>query len=459
MLLIPSIMYDEWIAIKAARSESSKKWCKRYGIEEQRLYELTKLKSQFTELLQDAGLLPRGVEAPRPALTQRMREQKAEIKRLIRDKETKKRRRVLSTADAPALVDGGADAPEEQDLISQFFELSNDLSAMSRKCRRDLSLIDVSVLKLILSAGMYPNVAVADEANGRRPESDATFHTPTVQNVAAHPTCIFGAQPSLITGSVIAAFGTLLDTVQPYFTNAIRVPCVPALLLFCSCIDTDSCCRTILIDRWLRLEVEGDDEHRMSMLCTAVKLRKLLDSALDFQLSAIASHDYGADARCTNEEQALPPLLSQARQFANGTGVPPPGQVKSQLSVSLAAFLELGTGNSKVQPLAKHEAAWMLLHPSLSNDALNLAQLQEAAVAVHEVVEEKVQIRSIQANFGVAVTPYFRFGSCSANVPVESMFSRHTERPFRCAHCGLSQLLSLDRLLEHQATCLSAAKK
>ena len=27
-------MYDEWIAIKADRSENSKKWCKRYGIEE-----------------------------------------------------------------------------------------------------------------------------------------------------------------------------------------------------------------------------------------------------------------------------------------------------------------------------------------------------------------------------------------------------------------------------------------
>ena len=117
-------MYDEWISIKAARSESSKKWCKRYGIEEQRLYELTKLKSQFTELLQDAGLLPRGVEAPRPALTLRMREQKAEIKRLIRDKETTKRRRVLTTADAAAFAESGAAQPEEQDLISQFFELS-----------------------------------------------------------------------------------------------------------------------------------------------------------------------------------------------------------------------------------------------------------------------------------------------------------------------------------------------
>jgi hypothetical protein len=454
-------MYDEWIAVKADRSESSKKWCKRYGIEEQRLYELTKLKSQFTELLQDAGLLPRGVEAPRPALTQRMREQKAEIKRLIRDKESKKRRRVLSTAEAPSLVEGGADVPEEPDLISKFFELSHDLSAMSRKCRRDLSLVDVSVLKLILTAGMYPNIAVADDANGRRPESDATFHTPTVQNVAAHPTCIFGAQPSLITGGVIAAFGTLLDTVQPYFTNAIRVPCVPALLLFCSCIDTDACCRTILIDRWLKLEVEGDDDHRMSMLCTAVKLRKLLDCALDFQLSAIASNDndHGADVHCTSEVEPLPPLLNQARQFAKGVGVPPPGQVKSQLSVSLAAFLELGSGNSKIQPLARHEAAWMLLHPSLSKDAVSLGSLQEAAVAVHDVVEEKVHIRSLNSNFGVVVAPYFRFGSCSSNVPVEAMFSRHTERPFRCPYCGLSQLLSLDRLLEHQASCSSAARK
>jgi hypothetical protein len=444
--------------VKAARSESSKKWCKRYGIEEQRLYELTKLKSQFTELLQDAGLLPRGVEAPRPALTQRMREQKSEIRRLIRDKETKKRRRVLSATDAPAFVDGGGDAPEEQDLISQFFELSHDLSAMSRKCRRDLSLIDVSILKLILSSGMYPNVAVADDANSRRPESDATFHTPTVQNVAAHPTCIFGAQPSLITGGTIAAFGTLLDTVQPFFTNAIRVPCVPALLLFCSCIDTDTHCRTILIDRWLKLEVEGDDEHRMSMLCTAVKLRKLMDCALDFQLSAMASHDYGLDVHCTSEAQPLPPLLSQARQFANGVGVPPPGQVKSQLSVSLAAFLELGSGNNRAQPLARQEAAWMLMHPSLADGAVTLERLQDAATAVNDVVEEKVLIRSVTSTFGAAVTPYFRFGSCLAAVPVESMFSRHTERPFRCPHCGLAQLLSLNRLLEHQATCSSAAR-
>ena len=100
----------------------------------------------------------------------------------------------------------------------------------------------------------------------------------------------------------------------------------------------------------------------------------------------------------------------------------------------------------------------MLLHPSLSKQPFSLAQLKEAAVAAHDVVEDKVHIRAVQSAFGVAVTPYFRLGSCAANVPVEAMFSRHTERPFRCPYCGLSQLLSLDRLLEHQAACSATAK-
>ena len=35
---------------------SSAKWCKRAGLEEQRLYEMAKLRSQFSELMSDFGL-------------------------------------------------------------------------------------------------------------------------------------------------------------------------------------------------------------------------------------------------------------------------------------------------------------------------------------------------------------------------------------------------------------------
>ena len=37
--------------------ENSRKWCRKRGLEEQRFYEMTKLRSQFEELLQQCGLI------------------------------------------------------------------------------------------------------------------------------------------------------------------------------------------------------------------------------------------------------------------------------------------------------------------------------------------------------------------------------------------------------------------
>ena len=43
--------------IFAPTQESSRSWCKRHGVEEQRLYEITKLKRQFEDIMGDAGLI------------------------------------------------------------------------------------------------------------------------------------------------------------------------------------------------------------------------------------------------------------------------------------------------------------------------------------------------------------------------------------------------------------------
>lgn len=66
--------YDEWMKVKGARGEDSRKWCKRHGLEEQRMYEMTRLKDQFGSLLKQAGLLReetvvqvREPHAPQPA--------------------------------------------------------------------------------------------------------------------------------------------------------------------------------------------------------------------------------------------------------------------------------------------------------------------------------------------------------------------------------------------------------
>jgi ATP-dependent RNA helicase DHX34 len=44
-------LFSEWLKVKAEKRESSKNWCRRFGVEEQRLYEIVKLKTQFEGVL------------------------------------------------------------------------------------------------------------------------------------------------------------------------------------------------------------------------------------------------------------------------------------------------------------------------------------------------------------------------------------------------------------------------
>jgi hypothetical protein len=50
-------IFDEWVKVKADNKENSRKWCKRHFLEEQRLYEMAKLKRQFRDILVDSNVL------------------------------------------------------------------------------------------------------------------------------------------------------------------------------------------------------------------------------------------------------------------------------------------------------------------------------------------------------------------------------------------------------------------
>lgn len=43
--------YNEWLKVKTDQQTNSRQWCRRHGLEEQRFYEITKLRKQFEELL------------------------------------------------------------------------------------------------------------------------------------------------------------------------------------------------------------------------------------------------------------------------------------------------------------------------------------------------------------------------------------------------------------------------
>lgn len=57
-LLSAPQLFEVWLSIKSGRSRqwsSSARWARAHGLQEQRLYEMAKLKRQFAELLEDAG--------------------------------------------------------------------------------------------------------------------------------------------------------------------------------------------------------------------------------------------------------------------------------------------------------------------------------------------------------------------------------------------------------------------
>jgi hypothetical protein len=48
-------VFSEWLKIKADKQISSKQWCKKAMIEEQRLYEMVKLTDQFRHVMKQVG--------------------------------------------------------------------------------------------------------------------------------------------------------------------------------------------------------------------------------------------------------------------------------------------------------------------------------------------------------------------------------------------------------------------
>lgn len=57
------------------------------------------------------------------------------------------------------------------------FALTHNISELARASSRGLTVSELNLVKLIISSGLYPNVAISDEANASRKESDSVFHT------------------------------------------------------------------------------------------------------------------------------------------------------------------------------------------------------------------------------------------------------------------------------------------
>lgn len=305
--------FNEWVQVKSLRRGGSRSWCRRRGLEEHRLYEAANLRRQFQDLLRDHHLIPQPHNDPRTPTQYRDPHRRA-LQRLYRSQG--------GTATRPRKVlklKGGEEEEEEEedeggsgelnvDIQDVKFQLRHDVAELQASSSSDLTPSHISLLKLVLCRGLYPQLAIPDPLNDSRKDSDQIFHTKTKQGISLHPTCVFATSPELLHAKgrkergtegdgmschhQLLAFVSLLETTKPYLVNCIRVPALQTLLLFSHSLDTNADCTTLVADQWLELLLP-DPNSALQLLATALRLRAEWEKLLDQHLGGSSGAEIG----------------------------------------------------------------------------------------------------------------------------------------------------------------------
>ncbi|XP_058062479.1 probable ATP-dependent RNA helicase DHX34 [Anopheles bellator] len=350
--------YKEWLELKQNRSEygrqddddrrgeSSKTWCRRRGLEEQRFYEITKLRNQFQDLLQDCGLMEvqsnENLSSAERAIRNGELRQLKELRKAHR-MEAPRKRKLLKSQDPWSMgAEDDGEADGRVDIRDVEFRLSHDASKLQNLVSgaTACSYRDLMTLKLILVSGLYPQVAIADEFNYCKSLSEQFFHTRSKPYVSLHPMSFFGnnaqvlqlteaeieekpvlykSRQPLSSHHQIVCYLTLLETNKSYLTNTLRMPAAQTLLLFAHTIETNATFSRIVCDAWLCLDFLTP-ESGQALLWKATKLRRLWNQLLVEKLKALtitADGELSGPERKISIEQMNRELWSSLAQFMN----------------------------------------------------------------------------------------------------------------------------------------------
>eukprot|EP00854_Cymbomonas_tetramitiformis_P022140 gene22140-26686_t len=227
-------IFNEWIRIKHRRSESSFKWCRRHGLEEQRLYEIAKLQKQFEGVLSESGVA--GGRGEGRAEGEPGEAGDGEVEEAwnsgVRGGERGEHRdgpgcwrvedvdwvglglRVTGEGHAGwGLAIKGEVWVELVGELLGYMEMletsrvflcnvvrlpglpSMVLSSSRIDTNRTMTRLlvdkaDVALLKWVLCSGLYPRVGLPHDKNVERNEKEARFHTKHCRDASLHPTCV-----------------------------------------------------------------------------------------------------------------------------------------------------------------------------------------------------------------------------------------------------------------------------
>lgn len=327
--------FREWLEVKNSRSRgvSSKRWCKQRGLEEQRFYEMSKIRDQFKDLLADSGLLKS--DSVRQAAENMSSSERAlrhgevkllkSLKRSANKDDGLERKKKYLKPDAWRIEDGNDDG--EQDVRDIDFRLKNTQSQLQNLITASTacSCTDLTILKLILANGLYPQIAITDELNHCKTTGDKLFHTQSKPYVFLHPTSYFGnhcdvlqlTEPDIVphpkfnsrnplsTNHQILFYMSLLETNKPYLMNTMRMPAAETLLLFANYLHTNSDFSRVICDSWIELRFV-DGQIGENLVVRMMKLRGMWERLMKCHIE---------DKPAGNLEQELTSLLIKTMNF------------------------------------------------------------------------------------------------------------------------------------------------
>ncbi|XP_023158361.1 probable ATP-dependent RNA helicase DHX34 [Ceratitis capitata] len=329
--------YHEWLQMKW-HNENTRKWCHKLGIEEQRFYEISKLRNQFQNILENCNMTCKNADGTQLSSAERARRH-GEVRQLKAIKRKQKyqepRKRKILKHNHGYGGDGGEDefddATAGDDIRNVDFRLQHDtakLEILLHSSKADKQR-DVLLLKLIIVSGFYPQIAIADEFNYCKSGSQQFFHTFLKPFISIHPNSYFAKyfdvlklndsdildKPSyytpkqvLSTRHQVLCYQNLLETAKPYLMNSIRMPAAQALLLFSYSVDTNASVSRVVCDSWLCLDFPVP-ETGCELLSRAIKLRRLWSKLLSQKLTDldknVESQSVKKEKRDKDEEAEL----------------------------------------------------------------------------------------------------------------------------------------------------------
>ncbi|XGW27233.1 hypothetical protein V3C99_007665 [Haemonchus contortus] len=298
-------IFREWMLQKSTTGKV-RRWALENGIDEHRMFEISKLRFQYRQILEDAGLIekPDAHELGEDDSRQRRIDQGDRKKLLDMKREARNQEKTRKVLRADKHFDSILNEMEEEDLENEKDPLKADVKTveflLSYK-QRDFELIrrthklrrkDAEVIRVIIAAGLYPNYTFPDPLNKYQHGQEMFVHTRMKPFTLIHPNSTIAQyhaetlEPRADSEGrsvrhKILFYGLLLETTKPYICNVLPLPALN-LLLFAKKVICDDW-KSVLVDEFVEFTFSRDS-HCKEILQLSTQIRMELNRGLQRKL-------------------------------------------------------------------------------------------------------------------------------------------------------------------------------